>query len=380
MTVTRAGCDLLLYTHSFDGGGAERVMVQLANTWAGAGVRVVLAVNLEDGPLRRQVSPDVVVRCLSRRRGLLAAPALAAALGEHAPAALVSAMTEQNITACLARRLARFRGPVLTVEHNFMSDALASMPGRRGGLLRRLMRWTYPMADRVSAVSEASARDLETLVGLPTGSVATLYNPIWPMQPTGAAAGAVHPWLAGPEPVLLAVGRLVGQKNHRNLLEALALARRQRPVRLILLGEGPLQPDLEAQAAALGIRAAIDFAGFRDNVADFLLHADLFTLSSDREGLPLSLMEALSVGTPVVSTDCRSGPRELLAGGRYGTLVPVRDPDALAAGVLAALDTPPDRAALKARAGEFAAEAIVRAYELAMFSGSPAPWRAQAAA
>jgi glycosyltransferase involved in cell wall biosynthesis len=235
------------------------------------------------------------------------------------------------------------------------------------------------MADRVAAVSEAAARDLEALLRLPEGAAATLHNPIWPMAASAADPADVHRWLGEPGPVLVAVGRLVAPKNHLNLLHALALMRRQRPVRLILLGDGPLREELTTAAAALGVEDAVDFAGFRADVADFLRHSDLFVLSSDREGLPLSLMEALSVGTPVVATDCRSGPRELLQDGRFGTLVPVRDPAALAVAALDALRRSHDPARLQARAREFEAEAIVRRYEAVLFPGLP-PWSQRATA
>lgn len=361
--------ELMLYMHSFAGGGAERVMVQLANHWAGTGRRVTLAVNLDQGPLAAELAPGVGREALGRKRGLLAAPALAALLRRTRPAALVSAMAEQNVTACLARRLARFPGPLLTVEHNFMSAALAGL-GARGRLIAALMRWTYPMADAVAAVSAEAARDLETLARLPANGVRVLYNPIWPMEPDPArAAEAVHPWLAGPAPVLLAVGRLVAQKNHANLLEAFAIARQRRDLRLILLGEGPLLADLEARAATLGIAGDVAFAGFRRDVADFLARASLFVLSSDREGLPLSLMEALRLGTPVVATDCRSGPRELLEDGRHGALVPVRDPGALAEAILATLAAPPDPERLRARAADFATPTVAAAYEAALRGG-----------
>lgn len=372
-------CDLLLYTHGFHGGGAERVTVQLANHWSGAGVRVAMVVNVDGGPLRHELSPAIAVRVLNRPRGLLAAPALARAIRDLAPGAVVSAMTEQNIVTCFARRLARYAGPVLTVEHNFMSSAFAAMPGWRSGLLKRLMRVAYPMADAVSAVSEASARDLDGILGKPRGTVAVLYNPIADLARTpGLSAADVHPWLSGPDPVLLSVGRLVPQKNHANLLRAVAIARESRPVRVLVLGDGPLRGDLEALARSLGVADAVDFLGFRRDVADLLHFSDLLVLSSDWEGLPLALMEALKMGTPIVSTDCQSGPRELLDGGRLGQLVPVRDSAALAAGILRALAEPAPREALVARAADFSTEEVVRRYEEALFPAGAVPWRREA--
>jgi glycosyltransferase involved in cell wall biosynthesis len=371
-----AKCDVMLYTHGFDGGGAERVMVMLANYWAEAGAQVVMVTNVGDGPLRRDLSPRVAALSLDRKRGLLAAPALGAAIRDRAPRALVSSMTEQNITACFARRILGRHVRVITVEQNFASDALARKARWRRVILPRLMRAAYPAADAVTAVSQAAARDLEVLLRRPEGFVRVLHNPVWPLRPDPDAAPAeLHPWLAGPDPVLLNVGRLVPQKNHRNLLEALAIVRAARPVRLLVLGDGPLRAELEARATALGVRGAVDFLGFRREVADFLRFSDLFVLSSDWEGLPLSLIEALKMGTPVVSTDCRSGPRELLEDGRYGELVPVGDPQQLAAGVLRALDSAPAREAMMARAADFDVDAVARRYEALMFGQDAPAWR-----
>ena len=372
----QAGCDAALYMHGFHGGGAERVMIQLANHWAEAGARIVMMTNLGDGPLRRDLSPRVAHLGLNRKRGLLAAPGLAAALRERRPHVLVSAMSEQNVTACLARRLVGPQVRVVTVEHNFMSDALARKARWRRIALPHLMRAAYPSADAVAAVSRAAAEDLQALLRRPGIPVRVLYNPIWPLRPApDAEPGRLHPWLAEADPVLVTIGRLVPQKNHRNLLEALSLVRGDRPVRLLVLGDGPLRAELEAHAATLGVRDAVAFLGFRREVADFLRFSDVFVLSSDWEGLPLSLMEALMMGTPVVSTDCRSGPRELLEEGRYGELVPVRDPRKLAEAVLRTLDTVTDREALKARAADFEVDSVALRYEALMFGESGAPWR-----
>jgi len=368
----------MLYTHGFHGGGAERVTVQLANHWAAAGVRVVMVVNVDGGPLRQELSPAIAVRVLDRKRGLLAAPALARAIRDLAPGALVSAMTEQNIVACFARRLARYRGPLLTVEHNFMSNAFAAMPRWRSAMLKRLMRVAYPLADAVSAVSEASARDLDGILGMPSGRVEVLYNPIAALELTPDASPAdVHPWLGGPDPVLLSVGRLVPQKNHANLLRAVAIARETRPIKLLILGDGPLRADLDTQASSLGITDIVDFLGFRRDVADLLHFSDLLVLSSDWEGLPLALMEALKMGTPIVSTDCQSGPRELLDNGRLGERVPVRDSAALAQGILRGLADPPSREDLVARANDFSTEEVVRRSEEVLFPAGNVPWHKQ---
>lgn len=362
--MTSAPLDILLYTHSFAGGGAERVVVQLANHWASRGRRIGVAVNLGEGPLRDELAPEVTVDVLNRPRGLAAGPALAGVLRRRRPRAFASAMTVQNIVAAATGRLAGRGARVLVTEHAHLTAVTAQEPPLRRALLRGLVRLCYPLADVVSAVSRDSARDLDRRLGRAEGTTAVLYNPIWPFRITpGLAPTEVHPWFGGPEPVLLNAARQAPAKDHRNLLDAFAAARRTRPLKLVLIGEGPLRADLEAQAAALGVAEHVDFAGFRRNVGDFLAHADLFVLSSDNEGLPLVLLEALKSGLPVVSTDCPSGPREILEDGRYGALVPVHDPEALARAILDALDAPHDRDALRARAEGFEIDSVAAAYE-----------------
>jgi glycosyltransferase involved in cell wall biosynthesis len=369
-----ARTDLLLYVHSFSGGGAERVTVQLANHWRACGLRVELAVNVADGPLSDSLDPDVPLHVLGRRRGLTAGPALARLYDDRRPRAVAAALTTANVSAAVARRLARWRPRVLVTEHNHFSNALRYSLSLGKRLTQpALIRLTYPMADVVAAVSEAAARDLDERLGRPPGSTLVLHNPIWPAEPNpDLRPGDVHPWFASDTPTVLSVGRLTPQKNHANLLEAVAIARRARALRLILLGDGPLRAELEARARALGVADAVAFEGFRDNVADYLAAADLFALSSDLEGLPLALLEALKAGTPVVSTDCVSGPREILVDGTFGRLVPVRDPSALASAMLETLADPPDPNRLKMRADDFSIDAVARRYESALFpDGSP---------
>lgn len=363
--------DVLLYTHSFAGGGAERVIVQLANHWAGRGFRTALVVNLDEGPLRAEVAEGVEIIQLGIRRGLLAAPALARLLRGRRPRAMAAGITMQNLVACLSNRLAGRPARLIVTEHNFLSVRPDNLHSALHRVVQEAVRWIYPLADVVSAVSAAAARDLDRRLGRPEGTATVVYNPIWPpARIPGLAPCDVHPFFGGPDPVVVSVGRLMPQKNHHNLIDAIAVARRTRPVRAVVIGEGQLRAELEVHVDRLGLRDAIDFPGFRRNVGDFLAAADLFVLSSDTEGLPLAMMEAMQMGTPVVSTDCPTGPDELLADGAYGALVPMRDPEALGAAILAALEAPADPERLKARASAFTIDSIARRYEQAIFPQS----------
>jgi len=205
-----------------------------------------------------------------------------------------------------------------------------------------LARTCYPWAARVVAVSRGAADDLARTSGFPREQIHVIYNPvITPSVVALARQKPGHPWLACPgPPVILGVGRLTRQKDFPTLLRAFAEVRRVRPARLIILGEGEERAALEALAGELGVANDVMLPGFITDAVTYMAASALFVLSSAWEGLPTVLIEALAAGTRVVSTDCPSGPREILQDGRLGALVPVGDVIALAEAMRQALDQP----------------------------------------
>ncbi len=167
----------------------------------------------------------------------------------------------------------------------------------------------------------------------------------------------------GNGPVIVTAGRLVPVKDHASLLAAFALLRAHRPARLVIFGEGPLEGELRAEARRLGIADAILFPGYVNDPAACYRKADLFILSSTSEGFGNVLIEAMAHGVPIVSTDAPHGPREILADGKYGFLVPVGDPAALAAAMEQALDAPLPASLLQGRAADFDIDLIADQYE-----------------
>jgi glycosyltransferase involved in cell wall biosynthesis len=191
----------------------------------------------------------------------------------------------------------------------------------------------------------------------------TIYNPVVDYRlVTMAQASPSHPWLLSRQvPVILAAGRLVPQKDFTTLIQAFARVRRERPARLLILGDGEQRDALLALAAECGVRDDVDLPGFDPNPFAAMRAASAFVLSSRYEGLPGVLIQAMACGARVVSTDCPSGPREVLEGGRWGTLVPVGDVAALATAVAATLDDPhpPD---VRVRTAAFSEEQAVERY------------------
>jgi glycosyltransferase involved in cell wall biosynthesis len=344
------------------GGGAERVALNLLSGMQELDIPLDLVVADTAGPYLDQVPDRVRLINLGTARVMKAIPALAGYLKETQPIGLLSHMNHANIAAILAKELARSKTKLVVVEHDTLSASKSKL--RRSKFLPVMMKWLYPRADAIVGVSQGVAADLDSELGFRPGTVKTVYNPVVDRQlKTKAQAPLTHPWFAsGSPPVFLAVGRLTPQKDFTNLIRAFAIVRQQQPARLIILGEGETRSALEAEIATLGITEDVALPGFDANPYAYMAHATTFVLSSRWEGLPTVLIEAMACGCAVVSTDCPSGPQEILAAGKYGRLVPIENASALAAAMLQTLETPLDREQSIERGLYFSSERAVSEY------------------
>ncbi|MGH7580028.1 MAG: glycosyltransferase [Gemmatimonadales bacterium] len=324
------------------GGGAERIMLNLAQGITERGLPVDLVLAAATGPLLDHLPPAVRLVDLRARRVLLSIGALARYLRRERPRVLVSSLSHANLVALWAARLAGRVTPVVVTEHNTMSRTAAEQGWLERGLWPPVLRAFYPWASHVVAVSRDAADDFARETGIPRDRVRVVYNPvITPAMMALARKAPDHPWLAPDQPpVILGVGRLTRQKDFPTLIRAFAGVRARRPAHLIILGEGEERPALEALVGELGLADDVSLPGFSDHAMAYMARSALFVLSSAWEGLPTVLIEALAAGSRVVSTDCPSGPREILQEGRLGTLVPVGDVGALTSAMLQALDCP----------------------------------------
>lgn len=368
---------LALYLPNLDGGGAERMMVALARGFAGTGAHVDLVLASAQGPFLSDVPPDVRTVDLASAGVFASLPKLARYLRRERPDALLATLNHASVVALLARRLSGVKTRVVSRESNMLFPGAVTTPKRK--LLKRAVRHTYPWADAHIAVSQGVASDLQRFVTLDPAKVFTIYNPVvTDALFEQALTEPGHPWLEpGEPPVILGVGRLAGQKDFPTLLRAFAEVRARRAARLIILGEGGLRPELEGLAAELGVAGEVAFPGFVENPFAYMARAGVYALSSRFEGLPGALIQALACGCPVVATDCPSGPNEILAGGRYGPLVPVGDASALALSILETLASPPAKEILQRRAADFSETAVIPQYLEVLLAGrsvhTPAP-------
>lgn len=330
---------IALFLPNFDGGGAERAFVTLARGLADLGHRVDLVAGTATGLLRAEISPLVRVVDLAAPRLAASLPGLIRYLRRERPERLYSALEGAGILALLARRLAGRRAiQVVPSIRNTLSDEARHATSKRK-LMLRLARWLYPSADAVIAVSQGVATDASRVLRLPASTFIVVRNPtLTPELRRAAAAPVDHPWFNPKSvPVIMGCGRLVPQKDFATLIEAFALVRAQRPCRLLILGEGPLRPDLVTLAEQRGVATDLALPGFDPNPYRFMARSDLFVLSSLFEGSPNVIVQALASGAPVVSTDCPSGPNEILAGVPRGRLVPVGDARRMASEISAIL-------------------------------------------
>lgn len=346
------------------GGGAERVCIYLANAFVARGFDVDLVLALGGGPLETLLHPRIRLVTLKSRRVRYSLWPLSRYLRGARPTLVLANMWPLPILALLANWLSRSNARVVGIEHTTWSRAELAIDSIRRLWIRASMRLIYPSLSHRIAVSKGAAADLASFAGLTEESVNVIYNPI-----TGVAlsnriaipASLPSKWTSG-RARLLAVGTLKPIKDFSTLLQALAMLRQQVDARLLILGEGEERGQLEAQIERLGLHEAVDLPGFVIDTHAYYRAADLYVMSSLGEGLPTVLVEALEQGVPIISTDCPSGPREILEDGKYGTLVPVGDAVALARAMEEALSRTHDREALKRRAKDFSVDKAADAY------------------
>lgn len=294
-----------------------------------------------------------------------ALPALVRWLRRARPTALLTDKDRVNRIAVLARELAGVETRLAVRLGTTVSVNLKDRGWLERTLQRASIRHLYPRADTVIVPSQGAADDLVDWAGLEPALVRVVRSPIvTPRLAELAETRPTHRWIAdsADTPIVLGVGELGSRKDFETLVRAFAAVRRQRPCRLIILGRGRKHDQLRALADGLGVGADVDLPGFEPNPYGYMARAAVYVLSSRWEGMPVALVEALAVGTPAVATDCPSGPAEVLDGRHCGTLVPIGDVTAMAAGIGHWLDHRPDPADLAAAVAPYRIEQSARDY------------------
>jgi len=335
--MTHSQPHLAIFLRYLGGGGAETAMLNLAQSFSEHHVQVDLVLGKAWGTHLQKIPPNVRLVDLGASSSLSTLIALTRYLKKECPLGLISILHYANEIALCAKRLANVPTRVVISEQNTISQALQEQSRLKKRLIPFFIKYFYPLADGIVACSHGVAQDLAQIGQLK--NIRPINNPV--VSPTlleKAQEPLQHPWFQSNEPpVILGVGKLEAQKDFPTLIRAFAQVQRAQPARLVILGWGPARPQLEALVKELGVEKDVDLPGYVYNPYPYMARAKLFVLSSAWEGLPTVLIEAMAVGTPVVSTNCPSGAAEILNNGQYGPLTPVGNAEALAEAILSLL-------------------------------------------
>ena len=340
---------IAFFIRAMDGGGAQRDMILLANAVAARGRPVEILTLVAEGPLRSLVGRDVTLVEVAGGQLRTAWAGLRRTLETRQPQAIVSAEAASNLLTLLAAwSLPKGSRPRIVLrEVSTPSVSQELDPYRQTRWAYGALRWLYRHADTVVALTEGACRDLAKNFGVPRKKLVLMTSNAVIDEAQAEIPIDERARVPG---LIVAVGRLSPEKDQATLIRAFAALPRDKDVRLEIYGTGPSQPELSRLVVDLGLQDRVSLMGFVLDPFPVFRRATLMVSASRYEGFGNVIVEALSCGTPVVSTDCPYGPAEILAAGRYGRLVPIGDAQAMAIAIAESLATAPDRASLRARA------------------------------
>lgn len=348
---------------SLNVGGVEKNTLRLIKGFLDRGYSVDLLVVRNEGMYKEQLDRRINLIALNKKRISHSFFKIISYFKKNKPAALISAKDYVNIVVILASLLSGTKVKIITSTRTQVSIELSTQNKIIRLLNIFLMKVTYPFAAHLVAVSKGVADDLASLIGLDSRKIHVVYNPIIDDE-IHVKKDIIVDNLRNQsdEYILVSAGRLVVQKDYPTLLKAIKLVSKKKDVKLIILGEGDQRKKIEGMIHQLELSDKVYLKGNVSNPYPYMKEADLFVLSSKWEGFGNVIVEALAVGTPVVSSDSPSGPSEILEGGKYGVLVPVENPELLARGIIEGLDKDWDIEVLINRSNEFSVERAVSSY------------------
>lgn len=363
------GTSISIFLPNLDGGGAERAMLHLAEGFAERGMKTDLVLAEVEGDYLEFVPSSVRIIDLKSTVPVVVSKtvALRRYLHHEQPTVIFSAL--DIISSALWAKAWAKPGVVPTkvvmcIQTHLSGQFQHDQHYVAARIRACLVRWLYPKSDGLVAASWGTAKDLAQLTALPLERIRVIYNPVVTADVIRKSQELLgHPWFLPEEPpVVLGVGRLVGQKDFFTLVRAFHQVRQQRRARLMILGEGEDRSSLETLIRKLKLEQDVALPGFVENPYAYMANSAVFVLSSCYEGFGNVVAEALAVGTPIVATDCPSGPAEILENGKYGKLVPIADPNSMARAILETLDHPVNSEILKERSLVFSSDRVVTQY------------------
>lgn len=351
---------------SLGGGGTEKVYLNLAIYLFSKGYEIHFVLLEKKGELIKYLPLEIFVYSLNKKRFRNSIFSLVKYFKKHKPSYVLASMWPLTSISVIAWILAGKRCKLFLSEHSNLTETYLSSKLENSFFLKSLIRITYPYVNGVICVSNGVLEDIITIGRLKRDRIKVIYNPVTNYKFDNDIVHELPDFWRDCSFKILSIGRFVSQKNHSLLLDAFCILRKSLDAKLIILGDGPLYLQTKEYLNKLGLVDSVIMPGFTIDTKSYYYHSNLFVLSSNYEGLPTVLIEALDYGISIVSTDCPSGPSEILSDGTFGTLVPVGDVQKLANAMQESLLNPRDKMYLKERAKDFSVEKMSELY-LSMF-------------
>lgn len=348
---------IAIYRGRLSAGGANRSLIHISKYLSDNGYEVDFVVANSSGEFSDKIPEKVSLIDCKADRQLSAIPKITKYLRQIEPDAILSTAHSSIVTSILSTYLSMSNTKIIARQGTVLSEHYKHQGGNKAKIVYQMTKSLLPRSDTIIAISQGVKRDLIEQTSLESSDIEVIYNPAIPSVKKvekKASKKTDHPWLnKKDQPVILGTGRLAPQKDFPTLLRAFKIINAHRDCRLIILGDGSEKENLIKMSKDLGIHEKVSFPGYSDNPYSYMASSDVFVMSSAWEGFGIVLVEAMACGTPVVSTDCESGPSEILNGGQYGPLVEVGDYTELADKIGSLLDNPTDSSLLKSRAEDF---------------------------
>ena len=357
--------ELTIFMPSLHVGGAEMVVIRLLEGLVAKGIKVDLVLATKVGVLRKDIPNEVNLIDLNASRTIYSLYKLIRYLRNNKPKKLLSHLQRANRIAILAKIIARSNTDIYLVNHT-----MASIAKENASLFHKILsfisyRYLYGYATKLIHVSNGAARDLEKVLNISEGSVEVIYNPVVTKEMLNGKKykSIPHPWfLENKIPVVISAGSFRKVKRYDILIKAFYIIQKKMKSRLIILGDGPLRNSLEDLVKELELTETVSMPGFVDNVYNYMNNASVFVLSSQWEALPTVIIEALACGCQIVSTNCPNGPYEILEGGKYGRLIEMNSPQALASAIEESINSPIPKKILRDKASQFTVNEATEKY------------------
>lgn len=341
-------------------GGAERAALHLMNSLVKRGLKVDLVLLHKTGDFLSKVDPQIIIFNLNKRKASESIGVFKKYLQSNDPDKIFAIQNHIQLMVLIAVKLISWKGKVILNEQ---STYLKNLKGFKGFMQIQLSKLLFPRAERIVAVSQGVAEELINEFPALKSKISVINNPIITDEFLSVKNLPVdHPFFNGENKVIISAGRLTKSKNFDLLIRAFHKLKSSEHLKLIILGDGEENHHLKHLIKQLQLTDNVSFPGFVNDPCRYFTKAEIFVLSSDYEGLPGVIIEALACGCKVVSTDCENGPAEILMNQKYGWLTPVGDSKALAEKIEIALNSHVDRVSLMNRANDFHENKIVDEY------------------